>query len=137
MRPIILGYFFSNNYDGNKYISFQDLHAPRVVIFPNFRLICIGPMSGRYCYNHGVRYINLVCSFSTKTMGIINIHFGHHVGRSPSTELSHEFCAGSARCSSAFGLSFYYSRKPLPIKHFVIINYYLIIPFHFRYMMMS
>ena len=27
MRPIILGYF-SNNYDGNKYISFQHLHDP-------------------------------------------------------------------------------------------------------------
>ena len=43
MRPIILGYFF-NNYDGNKYISFQDLHDPRGVIFQNFRLIFIGPM---------------------------------------------------------------------------------------------
>ena len=32
MRPIILGYFVSNNYDGNKYISFQDLHDPREVI---------------------------------------------------------------------------------------------------------
>ena len=39
MWPIILGYFFSNNYNGNKYISFQDLHDPRGVIFQNFRLI--------------------------------------------------------------------------------------------------
>ena len=29
MQPIILGFFFSNNYDGNKYISFQDLHDPK------------------------------------------------------------------------------------------------------------
>ena len=28
MRPNILGYF-SYNYDGNKYISFQDLYDPR------------------------------------------------------------------------------------------------------------
>ena len=40
MRPIILGYF-SNNYDVNKYISFQDLHDPRGVIFHTFCLsIC-------------------------------------------------------------------------------------------------
>ena len=38
MRPIILGYFFSNNYDGNKYISFRDLHDPRGVMFQNFRI---------------------------------------------------------------------------------------------------
>ena len=25
LRPIILGYFFPYNYDGNKHISFQDL----------------------------------------------------------------------------------------------------------------
>ena len=43
MRPIILGYF-SNNIDGNKYISFQDLYDPRGVIFQNFRLTFIGPM---------------------------------------------------------------------------------------------
>ena len=35
---------FSNNYDGNKYILFQDLHDPRGVIFQNFRLIFIGPI---------------------------------------------------------------------------------------------
>ena len=33
MRPIILGYFFPNNYDGNKYISFQDLHDPSQEMF--------------------------------------------------------------------------------------------------------
>jgi len=30
---------FFNNYDGNKYISFQDLYDPRGVIFQNVRLI--------------------------------------------------------------------------------------------------
>ena len=48
MRPIILGYFFSNNYDGNKYISFQDLRDPRGVIFLIFRLIFIVPMKGEW-----------------------------------------------------------------------------------------
>ena len=69
------GLFFCNNYDGNKYISFQDLHDPRGVIFQNFRLIFIGPMKGNvgYWYNHGMWYINLVCFFSTKTMGIMKI----------------------------------------------------------------
>ena len=33
MRPTISGYFFSNNYDTNKHISFQDLYDPRGVIF--------------------------------------------------------------------------------------------------------
>ena len=33
------GIFFSKNYDGNKYISFQGLHDPRGVIFQNIRLI--------------------------------------------------------------------------------------------------
>ena len=42
------GLFFSNNYDGKKHISFQDLHDPRGVIFPNFRLILIGPMEGKW-----------------------------------------------------------------------------------------
>ena len=38
---------FSNNYDGNKYISFQDHHDPRGVIFENVLLISIGPMKGK------------------------------------------------------------------------------------------
>ena len=38
---------------------------------------------------------NLVCFFSTKTMGIIKIHFGHCVGKyGPGTNLPHIFCAG-------------------------------------------
>ena len=32
-------------------------------------------------YNHGMWNINVVCFFSTKTMGIIKIHFGHYVGK--------------------------------------------------------
>ena len=40
--------FFSNNYDGNGYISFQDLHDLRGVIFQNVRLIFIGPMKGEW-----------------------------------------------------------------------------------------
>ena len=48
MRPIILGYFFPNNFDGNKYISFWDLHDPRGGGFQNFRLIFIGPMKGEW-----------------------------------------------------------------------------------------
>ena len=39
---------FSNNYDGNNYISFQDLHYPRGVIFQKFQLIFIGPMKGEW-----------------------------------------------------------------------------------------
>ena len=39
------GIFFSKNYDGNKYISFQGLHDPRGVIFQNIRLFFIGPMN--------------------------------------------------------------------------------------------
>ena len=39
--------------------------------------------------------INVVGFFSTKTMGIIKIHFGHRVGNTtPSTELPRDFCAG-------------------------------------------
>ena len=34
-----------------------------------------------YWYNHGMWYINLVCFFSAKTMGIIKIYFGHCVGK--------------------------------------------------------
>ena len=41
MRSIILGYFY-NNYDGNMYISFQDLHDPSGVIFQNFLLFFRG-----------------------------------------------------------------------------------------------
>ena len=33
MRPTILGYFFPNNYDGNKFMSFQDLYDPSGVFF--------------------------------------------------------------------------------------------------------
>ena len=29
MWPIMLGYFFPNNYDGNKDILFEDHHGPR------------------------------------------------------------------------------------------------------------
>ena len=69
-----------------KYISFQDLHDPRGVIFKNVRLIFIGPMkgSGGYWYNHGMWYINLqnvVCFFSTKMMRIMKFHFGHRNGK--------------------------------------------------------
>ena len=40
-------------------------------------------------------YINLVCFFSTKTMRIAEIHFGHCVGKyDPSTELPLYFCTG-------------------------------------------
>ena len=39
---------FSNNYGGNKYISFQDFHDPRGVIFQIFRLIFIGRMKGEW-----------------------------------------------------------------------------------------
>ena len=40
-------------------------------------------------------YINLVCFFSTKTMRITKIYFGHCVGKyDPSTELPRDFCAG-------------------------------------------
>ena len=40
---------FSDNYDGNKYISFQDLLDPRGVIVLNFRLqVIIGPMKGEW-----------------------------------------------------------------------------------------
>ena len=42
------GLFFSNNYDENKYISFQDLHVSRGVICQNFRLIFIGPMKEKW-----------------------------------------------------------------------------------------
>ena len=38
--------FFSHNYDGKKYISFQDPHDLRGVIFQNFLLIFMGPMKG-------------------------------------------------------------------------------------------
>ena len=48
MRPTILGYFFPNNYDGNKFMSFQDLYDPSEVIFQHFRLIFIGPMKGEW-----------------------------------------------------------------------------------------
>ena len=37
-----------NKYDGNEYISFQDIHDPRRVIFQNFRFIFIGPMKGEW-----------------------------------------------------------------------------------------
>ena len=40
-------------------------------------------------------YINLVYFFSTKTMRITKIYFGHCVGKyDPSTELPRDFCAG-------------------------------------------
>ena len=42
--------FFSNNYDGNKYISFPDLYDPRGYFFQNFRLIFIGPMKGDWLF---------------------------------------------------------------------------------------
>ena len=45
---------------------------------------------------------------STKTMGIIKIHFGHCVGKyGPGT-----FVPGSARCRSALCFSDFYSRGP-------------------------
>ena len=72
-----------NSYDGNKFISFLDLHDPRWVIFQKIRLLDID--IGGYWYNHdmwwNVIYINLVCVFSTKPTGIMKIHFGHHVGK--------------------------------------------------------
>ena len=40
--------FFSNNFDGNKHISFQDLYDPRGVIFQNVRFIFVGPMKGEW-----------------------------------------------------------------------------------------
>ena len=90
MRPIILS-FFNSNCDGNKWISFQDLHSKFSINFD--RTYEKGVVD---IYNHGMWYINLVYFFSTKTMRITKIHFGHCVGRydPPSTELPRDFCAG-------------------------------------------
>ena len=41
-----------------------------------FRLIFIGPMKGEWWI-----LIYLMCFFSTKTMGIMKIHFGHRLGK--------------------------------------------------------
>ena len=49
-------FFFYDNYDGNKYISFQDLHDPWGVIFQNFRLIF-------RTYGRGVVDIDLIMSW--------------------------------------------------------------------------
>ena len=43
--------------------------------------------------NHGMRYINLVCFFSTKTMRIMKIHFEHRENTTP-TELPRDVCTG-------------------------------------------
>ena len=37
--------------------------------------------TGDHWYNYGMWYINLVCFFSTKKMGIIKIHFWHCAGK--------------------------------------------------------
>ena len=83
--------FFSNNYNGNKYISLQDLHDPRGVIFQNFQLVLIGPMKVEWW----MLYINLVCFFSTKTMRIIKSILGIvWENTTPSTEFLCDFCVG-------------------------------------------
>ena len=58
------------------YILFQELYDPRGVIFQNV----YGTGTCDYWYNHGMWYINLVCFYPTKTIGIIKNHFGHCVG---------------------------------------------------------
>ena len=70
LKYFIAGYL----HDWNKYISFKDIHDPRTVIFKNCRYIFMGLLKGG----------------STKTIGIIQIQFGHCVGKyGPGS-----FCAG-------------------------------------------
>ena len=59
---------------------FRNFMIPGGYFFDHF-LWNLWKGSGDYWYNHGMWYINLVCFFSTKTMGIIKIHFGQCVGR--------------------------------------------------------
>ena len=79
MQPVILGYFFSNYYDGNKYISFQAHRDPRF-FFSIFNQLLWDLWKGtcNYWYNQGMWYIYLVLFFfSSKTVTIITIHFAH------------------------------------------------------------
>ena len=79
MRSIILVCFFPQKYHGNKKISFQDQGGS---------FFCFFPVSFYGNYERGLVVIDitmacdiLVCFFSTKTMGIIKIHFRHCVGK--------------------------------------------------------
>ena len=76
--------------------------------------------TGDYWYNHGMLYINLVCFFPTKTIGIIKIHFGHCV-ENTTLVLNNpiSFMPGLARCSSVLCL-FYIFLLP-----FYVILFYL------------
>ena len=83
---------FFNNYGGNKYISFQQLHDRRVVIFQNV-------ITFHGTYEMGPGHVIYQCVFfSTKTMGIIHILALCRKIR------SWYVCAGSARFSSALCL---------------------------------
>ena len=63
--------------------------------------------------------INLVCFFSTKTMGIINIHFGHCVGKyGPGTVV-----LVWTRCSSALCLFYILCQFQCAHFYFFILHY--------------
>ena len=76
----LLRQIFSNNYDGNKYISFQNLQENNLEK---------NPINFYGTYEIGLVIIDitmacdiyLVCFFSTKTMGVMKIHYGHRVGK--------------------------------------------------------
>ena len=62
--------------------------------------------------------------FSTKTMGVMKIHFGHRVGKyDPSTELSRDFCAGIGPLQLGVVLVMYHFEWPkVIILHCIFIS---------------
>ena len=124
--------FFSNNSNGNKYLSFQDLHDPRGVIFQNFSInfYILWKDSGGYWYNHGMWYINLVCFFSTKTMRMKKIHFRHRVRKYDPWSwitpwlLCRDRPTAARRCACFyFSLTFFDVSRYLTLVHFLFSNY--------------
>ena len=106
------GDYWDNNYDGNKYISFQDLLWSKRGNFSTFSINFYGTYERwlviAYWYNHGMWYTKYQFSvFSLKRPLVLNYPVS--------------FEPGSARCSSALYL--FYSFLLLPKVRLTVIKY--------------